>query len=130
MPDWLQPLTMVNPLRHFLVMVKGVFLKGLPAGEVLRNTVPLDPHRAGDAHRRGLAVSSPDRMITAASIGLTRAVRQLLDKYPRQTQWQFKVAARTSGRLGGILRASIAMDAVEIEWRTKLCGSSSSEAAA
>jgi ABC-2 type transport system permease protein len=41
MPDWLQPLTMVNPLRHFLVVVKGVFLKGLPAGEVFLNTVPL-----------------------------------------------------------------------------------------
>lgn len=41
MPAWLQPLTMVNPLRHFLVVVKGVFLKGLPASEVLLNTVPL-----------------------------------------------------------------------------------------
>jgi ABC-2 type transport system permease protein len=41
MPDWLQPLTMINPLRHFLVVVKGVFLKGLPAGEVFLNTVPL-----------------------------------------------------------------------------------------
>jgi ABC-2 type transport system permease protein len=41
MPDWLQPLTMVNPLRHFLVVVKGVFLKGLPANEVFLNTVPL-----------------------------------------------------------------------------------------
>ena len=41
MPAWLQPLTMVNPLRHFLVVVKGVFLKGLPASEVLLNTAPL-----------------------------------------------------------------------------------------
>src|SRR5262245_29029973 len=41
MPAWLQPLTMVNPLRHFLVVVKGVFLKGLPASEILRNTIPL-----------------------------------------------------------------------------------------
>jgi ABC-2 type transport system permease protein len=41
MPAWLQPLTMVNPLRHFLVVVKGVFLKDLPASEVLLNTVPL-----------------------------------------------------------------------------------------
>ncbi|MGH6896926.1 MAG: ABC transporter permease [Geminicoccaceae bacterium] len=41
MPGWLQPLTLVNPLRHFLVVVKGVFLKGLPAGEVLLNTAPL-----------------------------------------------------------------------------------------
>lgn len=41
MPAWLQHLTMINPLRHFLVVVKGVFLKDLPAGEVLANTVPL-----------------------------------------------------------------------------------------
>jgi ABC-2 type transport system permease protein len=41
MPDWLQPLTLVNPLRHFLVVVKGVFLKDLPAGEVFADTVPL-----------------------------------------------------------------------------------------
>jgi ABC-2 type transport system permease protein len=41
MPDWLQTATLANPLRHFLVVVKGVFLKGLPAGEILRNTVPL-----------------------------------------------------------------------------------------
>ena len=41
MPDWLQPLTMANPLRHFLVVVKGVFLKGLPADEVIWNTLPL-----------------------------------------------------------------------------------------
>lgn len=41
MPQWLQPFTQVNPLRHFLVIVKGVFLKDLPAGEVLANTLPL-----------------------------------------------------------------------------------------
>lgn len=41
MPDWLQPATAVNPLRYFLVIVKGVFLKDLPLSEVVRNTVPL-----------------------------------------------------------------------------------------
>lgn len=41
MPDWLQTATLANPLRHFLVVVKGVFLKGLPADEILRNTLPL-----------------------------------------------------------------------------------------
>jgi ABC-2 type transport system permease protein len=41
MPPWLQPLTEVNPLRHFLVVVKGVFLKDLPAAEVIANTWPL-----------------------------------------------------------------------------------------
>jgi ABC-2 type transport system permease protein len=41
MPPWLQPLTALNPLRHFLVVVKGVFLKDLPAAEVIANTWPL-----------------------------------------------------------------------------------------
>ncbi|MDB4976612.1 MAG: hypothetical protein JWN48_4953 [Myxococcaceae bacterium] len=41
MPGWLQPLTLVNPLRWFLVIVKGVFLKALPFSEVARNTLPL-----------------------------------------------------------------------------------------
>ncbi|MGK9231045.1 ABC transporter permease [Inquilinus limosus] len=41
MPEWLQPATYANPLRYFLVIVRGVFLKGLPVDEMLRNTVPL-----------------------------------------------------------------------------------------
>src|SRR5262245_33152122 len=41
MPDWLQWATLANPLRHFLVIVKGLFLKDLPAAEVLRNLWPL-----------------------------------------------------------------------------------------
>lgn len=41
MPEWLQPATFVNPLRYFIVIVRGVFLKGLPVEEMLHNTVPL-----------------------------------------------------------------------------------------
>ena len=41
MPAWLQPVTLVNPLRYFLVIVNGVFLRDLPVGEVVKNTVPL-----------------------------------------------------------------------------------------
>jgi ABC-2 type transport system permease protein len=41
MPDWLQWATLANPLRHFLVIVKGLFLKDLSAPEVLRNLWPL-----------------------------------------------------------------------------------------
>jgi ABC-2 type transport system permease protein len=41
MPDWLQWLTLANPVRHFLVIVKGVFLKDLPAAEVFRSLWPL-----------------------------------------------------------------------------------------
>lgn len=41
MPDWLQWATMANPVRHFLVIVKGLFLKDMPADEVLSNLWPL-----------------------------------------------------------------------------------------
>lgn len=41
MPDWLQPVTYVNPLRYFLVVVKGVFLRDIPMSEVVNNTIPL-----------------------------------------------------------------------------------------
>jgi ABC-2 type transport system permease protein len=41
MPQWLQTATLINPLRHFLVIVRGVFLKAMPAGDVAANSVPL-----------------------------------------------------------------------------------------
>ncbi len=41
MPDWLQRLTWLNPLKHFLITVKGLFLKNMPFAEVWANTWPL-----------------------------------------------------------------------------------------
>jgi ABC-2 type transport system permease protein len=41
MPQWLQIVTLANPLRHFLVIVRGVFLKGMPASDVAANILPL-----------------------------------------------------------------------------------------
>ena len=41
MPDWLQTVTLANPVRHFIVIVKGVFLKAMPAAEVLHSLWPL-----------------------------------------------------------------------------------------
>lgn len=41
MPGWLQPVTLINPLRYFLVIVKGVFLKDIPLSEVVNQTIPL-----------------------------------------------------------------------------------------
>lgn len=41
MPDWLQTLTLANPIRHFMVIMKGLFLKNMPAAEVFHNLVPL-----------------------------------------------------------------------------------------
>jgi ABC-2 type transport system permease protein len=41
MPEWLQLITEANPLRHFLVIVRGVFLKDMPLPDVASNIVPL-----------------------------------------------------------------------------------------
>jgi ABC-2 type transport system permease protein len=41
MPDWLQTVTLANPIRYFLVIVKGGFLKDMPAAAVLRNLWPM-----------------------------------------------------------------------------------------
>lgn len=41
MPTWLQPLTYLVPLRYFLVIAKGVFLKAMPWDIVLSNTWPM-----------------------------------------------------------------------------------------
>ncbi len=41
MPVWLQHWTVINPLRYFLVIVKGSFLKAMPFSIVLENTWPM-----------------------------------------------------------------------------------------
>ena len=41
MPDWLQWFTVIDPVRWYLVIVKGVFLKGMGVGEVFLNCIPL-----------------------------------------------------------------------------------------
>ncbi len=41
MPDWLQTVTLANPIRHFMVISKGIFLKNMPAAEVAKNLFPL-----------------------------------------------------------------------------------------
>jgi ABC-2 type transport system permease protein len=41
MPEWLQYLTLANPMRHFIVIAKGVFLKAMPPEELIHNIWPL-----------------------------------------------------------------------------------------
>lgn len=41
MPYWLQQATLVNPLRYFLIIVNGVFLKNMPFSEIALNLIPL-----------------------------------------------------------------------------------------
>lgn len=41
MPQWLQPVTYLIPLRYHLVVAKGTFLKDLPTHVVIENTWPM-----------------------------------------------------------------------------------------
>jgi drug efflux transport system permease protein len=41
MPIFLQKITLINPLRFFIVIVRGIFLKNLPFAEVLKNIYPI-----------------------------------------------------------------------------------------
>lgn len=41
MPDWLQVLAETNPITHFIVISKGVFLKAMPASDIWAHTWPL-----------------------------------------------------------------------------------------
>ena len=41
MPEWLQTLTLANPLRYYVTIIKGLFLKGMPATMVLQLLWPL-----------------------------------------------------------------------------------------
>jgi ABC-2 type transport system permease protein len=41
MPEWLQTATLANPLRHFLVVVQGIFMKSLPPHLVFENVWPM-----------------------------------------------------------------------------------------
>ena len=41
MPGWLQPVTLLDPLRHFMTVVRGIFLKALPPDFVFANTWPM-----------------------------------------------------------------------------------------
>ncbi|MBS0579485.1 MAG: ABC transporter permease [Proteobacteria bacterium] len=41
MPGWLQVVAEGNPAKHFLIISEGVFLKAMPAVEILANTWPL-----------------------------------------------------------------------------------------
>lgn len=41
MPLWLQKLTLANPLRFMLIIVRGVFLKDFPLKDILNNLYPI-----------------------------------------------------------------------------------------
>jgi ABC-2 type transport system permease protein len=41
MPEWLQVIALANPMRWFMVIVRGIFLKGMPIADVIANTWPM-----------------------------------------------------------------------------------------
>ena len=41
MPDWLQWLTETNPITHFIILSKGLFLKDIPPEVIFRHTWPM-----------------------------------------------------------------------------------------
>lgn len=41
MPEWLQHATVINPLRYYLIIAKGIFLKDMPIKIVLENIWPM-----------------------------------------------------------------------------------------
>jgi len=41
MPKFFQYMTVINPFRYFLVIMKGLFLKNMPFSDVLHNLIPL-----------------------------------------------------------------------------------------
>ena len=41
MPAWLQNVTLANPLRWFMIIVRGIFLKDMPPADVLANALPM-----------------------------------------------------------------------------------------
>lgn len=41
MPSWLQPVTFLIPLRYYLIIAKGIFLKDMPADIVFNNVWPM-----------------------------------------------------------------------------------------
>lgn len=41
MPDWLQSVVQANPLKHFMIIIKGIFLKDMPPLLVAANAWPI-----------------------------------------------------------------------------------------
>ena len=41
MPDWLQPIALINPLTHILVIIRGVFLRDMPFWLVVERIWPM-----------------------------------------------------------------------------------------
>jgi ABC-2 type transport system permease protein len=41
MPEWLQPVTLINPVRHFGEIARGILIRGAGAGDLYPNLLAL-----------------------------------------------------------------------------------------
>jgi ABC-2 type transport system permease protein len=41
MPGWLQAIAQASPLKYYLIIVRGTFLKALPPADILANVWPM-----------------------------------------------------------------------------------------
>ena len=62
MAPWVQTVSLINPVRHFVAIARAVLIKGAGLAEIARPL--LDPRRlrGGDADRRGPAVLQASRV--------------------------------------------------------------------
>ena len=72
MPEWLQTLTLANPLRYYLAIIKGVFLKGMPATIVLQLLWPLAVIAVVTLSAATLAVPASGRVRRSRQFGCRR----------------------------------------------------------
>ncbi len=68
MPDWLQYVTLANPVRHFIVIVKGVFLKAMPARRRAEQPLAVGFDRGGNSHRVNAVVPVARRVTTPRAV--------------------------------------------------------------
>ena len=69
MPDWLQTVTLANPIRYFMVIVKGIFLKDMPAAIVFQNLWPMAVIGTATFSCRQLAVPPSRRQLALTKGG-------------------------------------------------------------
>ena len=87
MPDWVQDLTLINPMRYFLVIVRGVFLEGASMSSLASQYWPMAIIGVASSRRRRMAVPQTGGVSNLCVISLTcseRATRPCVRSYDLQ----------------------------------------------
>ena len=66
MPTWLQVVAEVDPLKHFIIIVEGLFLKGMGRRRRLRQPLAARRHSGRDADRLGALLPRADGVTHAS----------------------------------------------------------------